>query len=479
VRRAAFVLLAGSLALSWTVVGAPSALGAPTLTVDTFDDTFDGSCADGDCSLREAVEAVDAGGTVRLPPGFYLLSRSGPGPHAGDVDLARPMTIVGVGETGSFLEASSLGDRVFDVRADVHLRRLTLLGGSPVDTGGILRARSGTTRVTSTTLFGGRAADGGAVSVGDGGAVTIDRSWITASRATGRGGGLRVRGTTTLLRSTVSENRASGGGGLFVGSTADLSVVESTVSRNAADRGGGIRAVGDVQLFSSTLVANRAEVGGGVLVWISSTTTAAHSMFARNEASVRGALCVRRLVSEGFNVSETRGCGLTGSTDLAGTDPLIGALKQNGGPTPTHAVKVGSPAIDRGGDCAGRDQRGAPREDCDSGAYELVLCLGRAVTMVGTPGRDELSGGLGRDVFLGLGGDDEFQGSLDRDRGCGGPGDDVLIGGPDRDRLAGNAGRDILLGEAGDDLLFGGLGTDVCRGGDGHDVSRRCETVVS
>ena len=92
--------------------------------------------------------------------------------------------------------------------------------------------------------------------------------------------------------------------------------------------------------------------------------------------------------------------------------------------------------------------RRCDRSGCDSGAYELVFCLGRPVTIVGTPGDDDLSGGLQRDVFLGLGGDDVFQGSLDVDRACGGMGDDHLIGGPGDDQLAGNPGRDLLIGEA-------------------------------
>ena len=120
------------------VVAAPTAVGAPTLTGDTFEDTFDGSCVDGDCSLRDAIATVDERGTVRVPPGFFPLSRSGSGAEAGDLDLVRPVTIVGIGETGSFLDASGLGDRVFDVRADVTVRHLTLLGGSQVGVGGIV-----------------------------------------------------------------------------------------------------------------------------------------------------------------------------------------------------------------------------------------------------------------------------------------------------------------------------------------------------
>jgi hypothetical protein len=313
--------------------------------------------------------------------------------------------------------------------------------------------------------------------VGDGATASIDRSWISGNRATDRGGGLFLRGTTIIARSTVSGNRAEGGGGAFVGPSASLAVGNATVSGNVAVRGGGVRAFGDLELSFASIVANRARVGGGLLASLDSETASADSMFARNEATDHGPLCVRPLSSNGRNVADTRGCGLTAPGDVTGVDPRVGILRQNGGLTPTHALKIDSPAVDRGSGCQPTDQRGAPRSDCDSGAYEVVLCLHRPVTIVGTRGRDDLSGGLEPDVFLGLGGDDEFQGSLGVDRACGGRGEDRLIGGPGDDRFAGNRGRDVLLGEAGDDLLNGGRGLDLCRGGPGHDIRRRCETA--
>jgi Ca2+-binding RTX toxin-like protein len=262
-----------------------------------------------------------------------------------------------------------------------------------------------------------------------------------------------------------------------VASFDSLSIDDSTVSGNAAVRGGGVRALGDVDFFSSTIAGNRADVGGATLLATSSAGSASSSVFAGNQASVQGSLCVRRLFTHGQNVADTRGCGLTAPSDLRGVDPGIGPLRQNGGPTPTRALTTGSPAVGHGAGCNNKDQRGAPRADCDSGAYELVRCLDDTVTIVGTPGPDDLSGGLGRDVFLGLGGDDVFQGSLNIDRACGGNGNDRLIGGPGNDRLAGNRGRDVLLGEGGNDILIGGRAADLCRGGRGRDVSRKCETV--
>jgi hypothetical protein len=75
---------------------------------------------------------------------------------------------------------------------------------------------------------------------------------------------------------------------------------------------------------------------------------------------------------------EDNTCGLIG-----GSDPLLGPLQNNGGPTKTHALLPGSPAIDAGNDavCAadpvnGLDQRGVARPQgasCDIGAYEAIV----------------------------------------------------------------------------------------------------------
>jgi CSLREA domain-containing protein len=476
-RGAAVLLVAASAVLAPERPARAAATATATATVDTFEDSFDGSCADGDCSLRDAIADVDPGGTVRVPAGFYPLTRSGTGAVGeGDLDIDRRLTLVGVGETGAFLDGSGLGDRVLDVTAGVRLRHLTLLGGASVPDGGIVRVNADTTRMTFVTLVGGRATDGGAVAVGDGAAVRIDRSWVSASRASERGGALFVRGTASVVRSTVSGNHAGAGGGAWVGPVGQLTVDDSTVSGNVADRGGGgMRVRGHATLSSTTAVRNRATVGGAVMASATVSVRFRSSLVGRNEATSRGPSCSRRVSTGGHNVADAAGCGLRGVGDRLVGDVRLGGLRQNGGPTPTHAIRSDSAAVGNGAGCDDVDQRGAPRRECDSGAYELVSCLGRPVTIVGTPGPDDLSGGLQPDVFLGRGGDDVFQGSIDRDRACGGGGDDVLIGGPDPDLLAGNGGNDRLLGEGGDDVMIGGPGLDVCRGGPGLDDARRCE----
>jgi hypothetical protein len=62
--------------------------------------------------------------------------------------------------------------------------------------------------------------------------------------------------------------------------------------------------------------------------------------------------------------------------DIRNTDPLLGPLQNNGGPTLTHALLAGSPAINLGDttDSPGEDQRGFRRVDRnDIGAFEFFV----------------------------------------------------------------------------------------------------------
>ena len=147
-----------------------------------------------------------------------------------------------------------------------------------------------------------------------------------------------------LTNSTVSGNTAGFGGGIynFYGA---VSLTNSTVSGNSADFGGGIyNSYGTVTL-NNTIVANST---GGDVVSFGGPLTGSHN-----------------LVEDG---SDGLGDTITG-------DPLLGPLASNGGPTPTHALLPGSPAIDAG-DGTGApatDQRGIARPQLggtDIGAFE-------------------------------------------------------------------------------------------------------------
>lgn len=107
-------------------------------------------------------------------------------------------------------------------------------------------------------------------------------------------------------------------------------------------------------------------------------------------------------------------------------------------------------------------------------------CRGRLATIVGTDGKDVITGTSGPDVIVALGGNDTVDGGSGDDVICAGPGadrvkggrgNDALLGQGDNDRLEGDAGADLLFGGGGNDTLTGGpSGGDACSGGPGKDA---------
>lgn len=166
-------------------------------------------------------------------------------------------------------------------------------------------------------------------------------------------------GTVYLTNVTVSGNAASSVGAILLnGGSLDLHYV--TVSANQArqtNRGAGVRVVGG-------------------------TLTSRDSVIAGNFNSANGTDidCEGVLGSQGYNLlGSSLGCTFAAQpTDLIGVAPLLGALADNGGPSPTHALLTGSPAIDAipAASCGNSiDQRGITRPQgggCDIGAYEFV-----------------------------------------------------------------------------------------------------------
>ena len=190
-------------------------------------------------------------------------------------------------------------------------------------------------------------------------------------------------GSLTLTNCTVSGNSTGGdgggysssGGGIF--STDTLTLTNCTVSGNAANpnwefggdvyhphyspgSGGGISSSGAVTLTNCTVSGNSAGEGqeGGVSISSWGTLTATSSIFDNTSGGILASGST--FISHGHNLfSDAPGVTLD-PTDLINTDPLLGPLADNGGPTQTMALLPGSPAIDAGLAMAGvtTDQRG-------------------------------------------------------------------------------------------------------------------------
>jgi predicted outer membrane repeat protein len=202
-----------------------------------------------------------------------------------------------------------------------------------------------------------------------------------------------------------------------------LNLTNSTVSGNTAGRnGGGIYASGTasdiVTIVSSTIVNNRAVIDGGGLVRASTTNPVnlRNTIIANNTDDGTAPDVSGSVVSQGYNLIEnTTGAAISGTTtgNLTGVDPNLGPLQDNGGPTQTHALLSGSPAIDKGESSGSTvDQRGLTRpvdhpsipnatggNGADIGAFEVqqlsaaiynVNENGATITVARTEGRSFL-----------------------------------------------------------------------------------------
>ena len=57
---------------------------------------------------------------------------------------------------------------------------------------------------------------------------------------------------------------------------------------------------------------------------------------------------IATLTSLDYNLADDATCNFTAPQDLENTDPMLSALGDFGGPTETHELLAGSPAIDTG-----------------------------------------------------------------------------------------------------------------------------------
>ncbi|MGB5630716.1 MAG: choice-of-anchor Q domain-containing protein [Woeseiaceae bacterium] len=251
--------------------------------------------------------------------------------------------------------------------------------------GGLVVEDSGAALLTGSTVSGNSSGDGGGGITNGGGTLTLVDSTVSGNYAHNLGGG--IFGASALTNSTVSGNDAYSGGGIFLGFGAST-LVNSTVSNNTASgdsgEGGGILGYGKATLVltNTTLAGNHAVLAGDA-IFSQGTTTFTNTL-------VNGACAGGQVVeSGGYNIeSPGNTCGLDPAVrDLVdvGAEALnLGPLRDNGGPTPTQALRhdPDSVAIDQipeamceaDGAPLTTDQRGEPRPvgtRCDVGAFEV------------------------------------------------------------------------------------------------------------
>lgn len=302
--------------------------------------TADELNADGDCALREAIQAANNNLTIdactagsgddviMLVAGTYTVARDGKSEDnnsLGDLDISDNLIINGAGSRRTMIDGGHR-DRVVQIHAgaNVVLNDLTItngetasgdpeLGGPGDPGGGIYNA--GTLVLANSIVSGNSTGDGGISSfggdIGNGGA----------------GGGIYNTGTLTLESSTVSDNRTGNGGGCItpgpcgsggfgggIYNDGTLTLNNSTVTHNITGNGvlnsvgsiggvgGGIYNIGTLRANWSSITSNSTGLdgpssgsGGGGIASVNGMLELRSSVISSNTAQGFGAgLCLIR-----------------------------------------------------------------------------------------------------------------------------------------------------------------------------------------
>ena len=427
----------GRRALASAVIWALAVVAlASTAQASTYIPTKTTDNPSGGLTLREAIikansHAGDDRIVLRAGKTYKLSQVNAAGDEdlgsTGDLDINEPggsdLKIASNGAALATINAQRI-DRVFETVSSATFVRLLIRGGSASgasDDGGGISRGAGAVVLRQSRVSGNLATgDGGGIEVGSGG-LFASRSLISGNRAEGSGGGVYAEdGPATISKSTIKNNVADAdtdghgdSGGLE--NEDSMTIRASTISGNSTSGisgGGGIRnRFGTLTIVNSTIAGNSAThptgVGGGGLVsdgtalFMNSVTIARNSSAGdaggfdhdAGSFSVKNSLIAQNtaptapncqggagVVSFGENrIGDNTNCNFNtvGSdrVDLLPSEIKIGQLDDNGGPTKTIELRLGSVAVDKAdSDAPNRDQRGVKRNDRggpDIGAFEL------------------------------------------------------------------------------------------------------------
>ncbi|HEX8288818.1 MAG TPA: BACON domain-containing carbohydrate-binding protein [Pyrinomonadaceae bacterium] len=207
-----------------------------------------------------------------------------------------------------------------------------------------------------------------------------------------KGGGIfNDGGENNIIRnSTFSKNKAIFGGGYY--SQSNLTIENSTFSGNIAEKtGGGIHNIGELKLYNTTITNNSSNgsngTGGGVMIDAGRFFLGNTIIAGNNGPEIT--YIAGQFFSQGWNLigdspgdaSNTERPLSYHVSDIFDTDPMLSPLSFYGGSIPTHALLVGSPAINAGNNAVlpvgtQTDQRGSARilsGTVDIGAVEYNI----------------------------------------------------------------------------------------------------------
>jgi len=347
--------------------------------------------------------------------------------------LSRVLSIDQAGSSGNAVAISNLiltngnagtlnGGGILNNDEALTLTNVAVTGNTTSGEGGGIAVTSGAGSLNlvnssvSNNKATGTTSNGGGIDLRSGSTVSLLNSTVSNNESGEDGGGLYFffNGSLSVVNSTISGNKANqltggvGGGGVyFYGTATTMLIQNSTISGNSAaldngglyspyGYGGGILLnafTGNSVIQNSTIAFNNAGRQGGGIAQAGGTANWDSSIFARNtilgvDAATSDVFLINPTVVGGNNnlvgIQDAATKATFSGTTLTGLlatplDPLLAPLANNGGPTQTHELLAGSPAVNQGNNVAAlaNDQRGVGfarvvGSAADIGAYEMV-----------------------------------------------------------------------------------------------------------
>jgi hypothetical protein len=307
------------------------------------------------------------------------------------------------GNTGSYY-----GGAIFNDDGTATITNSNFVDNSTLyGLGGAIDNLGGSLTVTGATFQGNAAFQGGAIyNRNDAtnnlpGTVTITAASILGNNAY-QGGGVFNEGTMLASDDLIANNTAFQGGGVSNNFGGTTTIGDSTLAFNTAQQyGGAIDSVSTLTVVSSTIAYNvvaSGGSGGGVDIYAGTAalydTIAALNTIGTGKTAADNDLTGQVAAASSFNLIGKGGLNNGVNSNIVGvTNPgLAATLANNGGPTETLALIVGSPAIGAGSATIagvavpGADQRGVARPAIgfDIGAFQGAIAAPVSPTPITT-----------------------------------------------------------------------------------------------
>lgn len=228
--------------------------------------------------------------------------------------------------------------------------------------------------------------DGGGIFISDS-AFIIETSTVANNQAGDEGGGIHFLGadtTGTISNTTISGNTAEDeGGGMILEFLSSVSLTNSTITNNTANRTAGgisVSSLSPISIRNSLIAGN---VGGP-----GASSRSEIFMGSRDVLSLLG----NNLIGDNSKTSDEAISFTPLANAIVATsdgnrptsiNSILEPLADNSGPTFTHALSGGSPAISAGtvSECPENDQRGFPRDDETAFFFHIVTANNNVVTI--------------------------------------------------------------------------------------------------